>query len=130
MKVAVLIVLTALAAVAATTLTPFDDKEILWTKCINISTSSAACVSLFAVPENVTFGFEFALDNIVVDFPLIAGNETCVVFLLRSRSAFAPPPISNVHAHNQHSAVFCVYLHLHNHSSRPILQLPRRSRFA
>ncbi len=33
------------------------------------------------VPENVTFGFEFALDNIVVDFPLIAGNET-----------YPPPP--------------------------------------
>ena len=126
MKLVVLIVLAALVAAAATlnTARPFDDKEILWTKCINVSASNTACVSLFAVPENVTFGFEFALDNIVVDFPLIAGNETCVVFLLRSRSAFAPPPISNVHAHNQHSAVFCVYLHLHNHSSRPILQLP------
>ena len=78
MKVAAFIVIAALALAAATstTLAPFDDKEILWTKCINISESNTACVSLFAVPENVTFGFEFALDNIVVDFPLIAGNET------------------------------------------------------
>ncbi len=37
MKFAVILVLAALAAAAATTLAPFDDKEILWTKCINIS---------------------------------------------------------------------------------------------
>ena len=77
MKLAVLIVLATLAAAYATHPAKFNDKEILWTKCINISSSNTACVSLFAVPENVTFGFEFALDNIVVDFPLIAGNETC-----------------------------------------------------
>jgi hypothetical protein len=79
MKFAIIIVLAALVAAASTTLAPFGDKEILWTKCINISDSNTACVSLFAVPENVTFGFEFALDNIVVDFPLIAGNETCAM---------------------------------------------------
>jgi hypothetical protein len=82
MKFAVFVVLATLAAAYATHPAPFNDKEILWTKCINISSSSTACVSLFAVPENVTFGFEFALDNIVVDFPLIAGNET-----------YAPPPL-------------------------------------
>jgi hypothetical protein len=77
MKFAVLIVLATLAAAYAAHPAKFSDKEILWTKCINISSTNTACVSLFAVPENVTFGFEFALDNIVVDFPLIAGNETC-----------------------------------------------------
>jgi hypothetical protein len=79
MKFAVFIVLAALVAAAATSLAPFDDKEILWTKCINISESDTACVSLFAVPENVTFGFEFDLNNVVVDFPLISGNETCAL---------------------------------------------------
>jgi hypothetical protein len=77
MKLLLLAVLVAVVAAAALQPAPFHDKEILWTKCINISSSNTACVSLFAVPENVTFGFEFALDNIVVDFPLIAGNETC-----------------------------------------------------
>ncbi len=98
MKVAAFILLAALALAAATStaLAPFDDKEILWTKCINISSSSSACVSLFAVPENVTFGFEFALDSIVVDFPLISGNETCVLRpplpLPLSPSPTHPPP--------------------------------------
>ena len=93
MKVAVFIVLAALVAAAATSLTPFDDKEILWTKCINISESNTACVSLFAVPENVTFGFEFALDNIVVDFPLIAGNET---YARPLQAAPQLPPLTSV----------------------------------
>ncbi len=46
MKFAVIFVL-ALAAAATATLVPFDDKEILWTKCINISSSSTAYVALF-----------------------------------------------------------------------------------